>query len=194
MKGLNVGQFIFVKKGKKRVVADSLFKQPLIKNSQTANKPVYKKINGQDLHTLTMNDYTRSNIINTLKDYFIPILTEQTKHIQIKDYPIAIVINFLTPRKEISDLDNHALFYEKCILDVLQPVRKNKGLDSSNIYSEAVNLIPDDTVDYINDVKIRWFKSFDDKHNMIIQLFKYESDELLELQYYFNQLVKHFKP
>lgn len=124
LKGINKGIYKYIKYGKKEVVADTLFGTKLLRNGKVAGKPTYKKINGQDLHTLNMQAYFRSKIINTIKDYVLPCIIEQSKDVTITEFPIGISLIFFTPRKEICDLDNHKLFYEKCIIDLLTPVRK----------------------------------------------------------------------
>ena len=195
VKGLANNSLYFIKHKDKMVVADTLYNIPLIKNLKTVGKAVYKTINGNDLHSLTMPDYVRSNIINTIKDYVIPIINEQRTGIMIgyNNYPIAVKFVYVLPRNEICDLDNHKLFYEKCILDLLQPIRKNIEKDEIGnikaVQTDACNIIQNDNVDYINQLDSLYLKSKDNKATLFIELHKYEIGELENAYLIYQELI-----
>lgn len=185
------GLYSWKKKGSQRLLYDNLSNKFLIKNEESANKPKLKKINGQQLHTLQLKDYERSNIINTIKDYVIPILQKQSKGEQVLYYPISIQFVYITPRDILDDLDNHKLFYEKVILDCLQPYRVNVSKETTDrVYTQAVNYIDNDSVDCVISLNHKWFESDNDSNDMYLIIEEYEKFEIEEQKYYYQNLFK----
>lgn len=103
--------------------------EPVVKNPNSVGTPKYKIINGQDLHTLTLQDYERSKIITAIKKQMIP---EVAKLQPITEYPILIeaeLYDTIEDQELVStkgkvkdvrwDCDNRVAFYCKCFPDVL---------------------------------------------------------------------------
>ena len=193
-KGISEGKIHFIPFQNKMVAAYTMDNIPLIKNAKTVGKAVYKTINGNELHSLNMPDYVRSNIINTIKDYVIPIINGHSFWTLVKqDYPIAVKFVYVVPRNEISDLDNHKLFYEKCILDLLQPVRKNVIKDEIGnikaVQTDACNIIPNDNVDYVTQLHSIYIPSLDDKATLFVELLRFNDGDLDYIHNKYRELV-----
>lgn len=97
--------------------------EPVIKNIKTAGTPRLKKINGQDLHNLSMTDYDRSSIVTELKNYFFNNLQKSDKVEIDENKPIVIHMVFVADSSAIGDIDNHALFYQKSFFDSIQTTK-----------------------------------------------------------------------
>lgn len=104
-------------------------KEKVIKNPDSAGLPKYKIINGQDLHTLTLQDYERSKIITAIKEQMIPAVTKLEP---ITQYPLLIEMELWDTFEDMEllstkgrvkdvdwDIDNRSLFYCKTFPDVL---------------------------------------------------------------------------
>lgn len=133
---------------------DRLNKEFVVKNAKTVDKPKTLSINGQRLHDLTMLPAHRAKIITVIKNYFITSMVKQMKEQGIKrEYlqalhkeracPIGVVMVFRN--SDITDLDNHELFYKKSLLDCFQ----NYILTSEAKLDNPAGFMPNDNVDNI---------------------------------------------
>ncbi len=145
----------------------------IIKNGNQLGQPVVKSINGQRLHDLRMQPHERSKIMTTIRNFILPIIKNQTKELKAlvsADFPIKIIMVYFTPANMIGDLDNYKSFYEKVVLDLLRKT--------------GVDIIPDDSVAYVNAIESKWFEY--EHHKLVIHLEKYEDYELEEQKYYYE--------
>jgi hypothetical protein len=115
--------------------------EKILKNIRAAGTPKFKKIRGNDLWS-GIDHNLRSKIANEIKSFLYPYI-KPFKKLTKEAYPIGVAMEF---RKPIGrgdwDLDNHALFYKKCLLDVL----KN-------------TIIEDDSVQYVRSTPCTYIES-----------------------------------
>lgn len=157
--GILNGEYKFINIIKKGFLLVNKEGDLIIKNKKTAGTPKYKRINGQDLHTLTLQPYERSKIIKAIKEQMIP---EVNKLEPIKLFPIRILceihntfhdaelikVNGDVKENVDWDVDNHSIFYTKVFSDVLcgSPYCKERG---SKLEYQSKIIIPDDNRKYV---------------------------------------------
>lgn len=134
------------------VLYDLRTNKNVIKNIRTAGTPKFKRINGQNLHDLSLRDYDRSKIVHTIKNYFYEEMKGQIVNID-KNKPVIIHMMFVTDSNSIGDIDNHALFYQKSFFDSIQTTKIIKDKKTKEIIKvpNSVGFIDDDSVKYISD-------------------------------------------
>lgn len=149
--------------------------EKVISNPRTANKPVYYKINGQDLWS-GIPFHKRSKIAKELKSYFYEYF-KKLKPLEIENYPIGVTLDFYMDVNGF-DLDNFVIWYRKCIHDALcGKVEYIKITDEKNKVKYVPNfekykpIIIDDTVDYINSMPTNYIKSLEN-NKLIITIYK----------------------
>jgi hypothetical protein len=129
-------------------------KQKVISNPRSAGTPRLKKISGQDLWSGNINPHLRSKIAKELKDYFRSYF-KVIKPLKSDDYPIGVKIDFYKSIGEGNwDIDNHAIFYRKTIMDSLKGV------------------IEDDSVKYVRSIPCNYYDCLDKDKKIIVTIFK----------------------
>lgn len=104
-----------------------------------------------------INHFLRTKIINNTKMFLIPYFKGIKKADKIR-------LHFIYCREnENFDLDNKANFWVKIILDIL---KKPKGKDKKY---HCLGVIKDDTVKYIDEIKISYEKG---THKIIIKIYE----------------------
>jgi hypothetical protein len=107
------------------------------RNRTKAGQVKEKIINGQDLHTCRLPDYDRASIIDAIKECFNPS-EEFISQVHNLPFPLKAIFVFNTSIKQ--DIDNHALFYIKAIIDKLVDLK----------------IIPNDTREYWNGYEVKF--------------------------------------
>lgn len=113
--------------------------EPQLANPLTAGKPRYWVVNFQDIWNGNMAKQDRAMKVDKLKSILRPFI-ENLK--PITTFPIGIEI-FIYDVECPVDISNKGVIYTKVIEDLL--VNSNKGKDNNK------SIIPDDSVNYIND-------------------------------------------
>lgn len=161
----------------------------VIKNKRTVGKPKYKKINGQNLHDLTLRDYDRSKIIDEIKHFFYEGLKkyniEAIKESLDSNKPIIIEMIFVTDAVSIGDLDNHAIFYQKTFFDCIQLKKhvRNTKTKKIELVDNKLGFIEDDGVNNIADFVVS-FKQINNTiknlvNGIMIQIYQERDTPLL---------------
>lgn len=137
------------------ILINSKTNEKVIKNSRTVGKERLKKISGQELWS-GMYPVIRSNIARHLKEYFREHFKKNNLQPLTEDqYPIGVKIDFHKSIGEGNwDLDNHAIFYRKTIMDSL------KGI------------ITDDSVRYVRSIPCNYYDCLDKDKKLVITIFK----------------------
>jgi hypothetical protein len=114
-----------------------------------------------DVHYLTANlffagipFYLRSKITNEIKDYLVPHLKGLPKLQKARVYLIYY------KKSDNWDLDNKGYFWLKMMLDLLKtptPNQIQKALQKFRII-KTVECLPDDTVKYIDEIRMKYEK------------------------------------
>lgn len=167
---------------------------PIIKNSKSVGTPKVKRINGQDLHTLTLTDYDRSKIIRAIKAQMIP---EVDKLDPITKFPIRILcelhdtymdMEYLkldgNPKEIDWDCDNRGLFYCKTFPDVLQGcLETNK---EGKLVSTSKVVIPNDHRRYITQPPVILFFPIEDynQRKLVFKIYYDDREIILKSKYY----------
>lgn len=153
--------------------------KPIVSNPKAVGTPKGVVICGNDLHSLTMQDYTRSKIIKAIKADMIPHVEKLDP---ITKFPIRILfelhdtfMDYMYVTKEGNpietgwDLDNRALFYAKVFPDVLQgnpmikPIEKNAdGKWVKKLAITSKRIIPNDSRVYITQAPCALFVPIED--------------------------------
>lgn len=128
------------------------------------------KINTQNIYNGKLNPHSRNKVIHEMKAY---IISNLPKKLEIKQFPIKIKILFCVPHnygdvrmikgvlnwkpcsedyKASYDLDNRVWIWSKVIQDCLT----------------FMKFIPDDTVDYINNIEYKYIKIDNIENRQII--------------------------
>lgn len=165
------GQFKVTKKGKP--VTQEMLVGPdgarIISNENVAGKPKFETISANKLHRLTMPDYVRSNIINTLKKQFVPYVEKLDPittfpiiiELEIQDtFEDELMIGHKKASKQPWDVGNRAMFYNKVFEDVLTGCidnvptgayreRKGKRVEETIRRPTTKVIIPDDHRRYV---------------------------------------------
>lgn len=112
----------------------------MIVNPKTAGKPNLLRINFQLLY-IGLHPAIRAKMLEQIKDSFIPYFSNLPV---IQKYPIQLGLTF-TDTVKGADLDNRSFLYVKALQDFLV-----NGRDS------IPKILPNDTVDFINEINIRF--------------------------------------
>lgn len=140
----------------------------VITNPTKAGKPNLKKINGQAIYNLTLRDYEKKKISDTLKHFYNKNLRkhiDKLKRIfENQHEKIHIHITYFTRRNELEDLDNHSLLYQKILFDAMQKTRIiTDGRKKIKVANEF-GFLENDNVDIIESFSIRYKKLKDDSN------------------------------
>jgi hypothetical protein len=172
--------FNVIRNGKKTVVkflANVSTGEKVIANPKTKGTPKYKIINGQDLHTLRLEDYERSAIIRAIKAQMIPIVNSLDR---IKKFPLRILCEIhdtiddeLIASDPDWDVDNRMAFYSKVFQDVLSGC---KSTESGILKTTTKQIIPDDHRGFITQSPTPLFVPIEDSENRKLVFKIYHDD------------------
>lgn len=95
---------------------DDVQQEYVIRNPRVAGTENWVPINGQQLYNQGYNPHVRNKIVDVIHDHVLSFLEGQTP---ITKYPIYITYTFICQLNDLSDVDNFALPYYKCIQDCL---------------------------------------------------------------------------
>lgn len=133
----------------------------------------------EDVYYLTANlfysvvsYFIRYKITNEIKDYLKPYLVDIPK---LKKMRLEVV--YFKP-EDTFDLDNKGYFWVKMILDLLK-TPSNRQIKNANLKGKeikTVNVLKDDTVRYIDDIRMRYERG---THCLVIKIYgQLKEDEL----------------
>lgn len=150
----------------------------VISNIQTVGTPNVIPINNQYIYAQKGGHFTRSKIVNGLRDYFIPIILEKIKPIPLEDFPITIECELhAVPNNNLPDGDNFGSIYYKVFADCLT----------------YTGIIPDDKFEYISKPgSSPLFSPIKDEKNRLL-IFHFYSDTRPANKEYLKQTLKKKK-
>jgi hypothetical protein len=152
------------------VLIDKETGKKAIKNSVSAGKERFWKINGQDLWS-GMDPHLRSKVAKEMKMYFY----EYFRGLTIDSFPIGVELTFYD-KENILDIDNLSYIYTKVILDamcgnvVFRPIEVDGKTQHVPDYQEYPQIIPNDNVQFVNHIASDYVIS--DERKLIIKIFK----------------------
>lgn len=167
----------------------------IVKNVKTAGTPKFKRINGQNLHDLSLRDYDRSKIVHTIKDYFYKEMKDHVVNVNTNK-PIIIHMTFVNNSETIGDLDNHSLFYQKSFFDSIQKTKliKDKKTKEINKIPNPVGFIDDDDIKNISDFVISFReinKNYKRNNCLIIKIYQERENYLpTDIKYIVDKATK----
>lgn len=127
----------------------------IISNPIAAGTSKYVPINSQILYS-SSGQFTRAKIMRELHSWWKEILKNE-QPFEEKDYPLYIHIDWYCPKSHSTqDIDNFTYIMEKSLFDSMQ----------------EINMIPDDTVDYISGQSSR-FNEIDHFDNRKLVIYFY---------------------
>jgi hypothetical protein len=145
------------------ILVDKKNNKPITHIRGTTKTGRRSKISGQKLHEMNISAYERSLIMHQLKEYFLYNMKKQGTLFFDETAKYFFDICFVLDRKYISsgveygDLDNHELFYKKALFDCLASTIYNK--QQKKFIVNEVGFLPNDSIIYINDYRIRYLHS-----------------------------------
>lgn len=129
----------------------------VVANSKSVGTPRYKIIRGNEFYSGFSRPAIRNNLMNSIKASLLPHF-KSLKPFNNSVYPLYIEFVYHDERKQSQDLDNLRYAYEKAILDILhKPEYK-------------LNVIPEDTVDYVSKLSSEFVETT--KRKLVINFYK----------------------
>lgn len=119
----------------------------VVKNSRTAGKPRYRKVNGNDIYNGNINTHARANLVRNIHNYFIPYLKDIKLPDDINIYPLTLELIFKMHDKGKFNIDNdNKWIWRKCIQDTLTELKiiSDDNNDIINRNEEETLFIPED--------------------------------------------------
>lgn len=155
--------FNCIEKGKK-VVVNYLVDDDgvkIIKNLRQAGKPKVRSIRGQNLFSTQLDAFSINKILELIKKSFRDNYVKPNFHLK---FPVKLEFIYNSPRrpfgKDLADLDNMRIFYEKAIIDSLKVFEQKRDKEFKMIQIDNPNgILPEDNVDYINEITSKWVQS-----------------------------------
>lgn len=131
----------------------------VVKNSRTAGKPRYQRVNGQDIYNGNTFRQGRARLAKLIHEKFTPYLREIEPLLDIKNYPLGLYLNFYVHDKAKENIDNdNKWIWEKCIQDTLT----------------QLGIIPDDNPYIIwENIKRTILISFEKEEKIVIEIYGY---------------------
>lgn len=167
----------------------------IVKNSKAAGTQKTKRINGQDLHALTLMDYDRSKIIKAIKKQMVP---EVAKLEPINIYPLIIECDLYDtfmdmeyikadgkPKDVNWDIDNRFIFYGKVLPDVLTGCL-TKDEESGLMIATSKVIIPDDSRKWITQSTSCLFFPIENTEDrkLVFRIYHDKRDIITQSKYY----------
>lgn len=121
--------------------------QLIIKNSKSAGKPRYKKINGQEIYNGNISRQARASLVKKIHEYFKPLLKDVEIPVDLSLYPLTLELLFYIKDMGKNNIDNdNKWIWRKCVQDTLTELGKwpddNNYIINRN--EEETILIPED--------------------------------------------------
>lgn len=146
----------------------------VVSNTRSVGKPRMRKINGQDLWS-GIDHHMRNKLAKSIKIYFYEIFREKgLEKFNKEDYPLSINLTFYGPLSEF-DLDNHSLWYRKCIQDALcgnveflESISKGGKKSYIPDRDKYPAIIEDDSVIYVRSIPCNYIES--EKSKLVIRI------------------------
>lgn len=158
--------------------------EPIIKNKNSCGTPKYKRINGQDLHALTLQAWERSKIITAIKNQMIPEVAK-LEAIYVKPIIIEAELHdtFMDTENNGQDWDvdnRYSGFYGKVFPDVLCGCPYTDEDTGALVYQSKI-VIRDDSMRYVTNASGCLFVPIDNTEDRKL-VFKIYHDLRPEIQ------------